>query len=100
MLGHWIERCTHSKSREGASERQAIPFTALSARGSVLFGGNSISSRQTSRLPFLAFAGYSCGLHAASMQLRRRFLSQDDRQYRDAFIARKTMSFELVSLLR
>jgi hypothetical protein len=87
-------------------ERQAIPFTALSsARGSALFGGNSISiySQRASRFPFLALAGHSGRFRATLMQLRRHFLSEDDRQYlqyRDAFIAREQMSLELVSLFR
>jgi predicted membrane metal-binding protein len=55
-------------------------------------------SRLASRLPFLFFAGYICGFHATSVQSRRRFLSQDDCQRRDAFIAREAMSLELDSL--
>jgi hypothetical protein len=82
---------------------------ASSARGSVLFGGNSIF-RRTSRLPFSACPGYACRVDADRTDPDRRLLfflfnrgaqsEQNNRQRRTAFFASQAMSLEIAFIRR
>src|SRR6266511_4427783 len=90
----------HSRrAMKGLGERPAIPFTALSSARCSALRCNSICYRRASRLPFLLYEGYSCGVRADLTQSHQRFLLQDDRQYCDTFVAIEAVSLEFGSLL-